>query len=85
MSKSSLGGYMAFVLFMGAAFNDAFEWQRVAMRQQLSAHLEKMKSADPAEGKAAMAEALQTVQKIMGKDWSPTGDWGAQIEKLIGG
>lgn len=85
MSSSALGGYVAFVLFMGAAYNDAFEWQRKAIRDECSDHLQRMKSKDPAEGKQAMVDTLETVQKIMGQDWQPQGEWMTTIQNMLGG
>jgi hypothetical protein len=85
MSNNALGGYMAFVLFIGAAMNDAFEWQRVAIRQQLGVHLEHMRSDDLKEAKTAMAACLSSVQQIMGRNWAPQGQWAQQIEVLLKG
>lgn len=85
MSDNALGGYLAFVLFIGAAFNDAFEWQRAAMRKALGGYLEQIKSGSREEGKAAMTACLMDVQKIMGKNWVPDSESLGQIEVLLKG
>lgn len=85
MSDNALGGYLAFVLFIGAAFNDAFEWQRAAMRRALGVHMERIKTGSREEGKAAMRDVLLDVQKIMGKNWVPDSESLGQIEVLLKG
>lgn len=85
MSEKALGGYMSFVLFIGSAFNDAFEWQRKAIREECSEYLEEMKSTDPEKAKEAMKNTLETVQRIMGPDWQPKGEWAESIQRLLGG
>ena len=76
---------MAFVLFMGAAFTDAFEWQRKAIREYVGVHLEHMKSSDRAKSKEGMIEALKFVQEIMGPNWTPNEEYSRQIEKFLEG
>lgn len=85
MSSKGLGGYLAFTMFVGAAWEDAFEYQRVMIRTQGRVHLEHMRAKDPAVGKAAMVAFLKDIQEIMGPKWKPSGEWAVVIENMLKG
>lgn len=82
---SALAGYLAFTLFFGAAWNDATEEQREVLRARIKPLLEESKdqSTSPARGRQLTAMILVETQRIMGDDWKPSGQWAAQIDKLL--
>jgi hypothetical protein len=82
---SAFAGYLAFTLFFGAAWNDATEEQRAALRAKIAPLLEESKdeSASPARGRQLTAMILVETQRIMGDEWKPQGDWSTQIDKLL--
>lgn len=82
---SAFAGYLAFTLFFGAAWNDATEERREALRTKIKPLLEesKDKSTSPARGRQLTAMILTETQRIMGDGWQPSGQWADQIDKLL--
>lgn len=82
---SAFAGYLAFTLFFGAAWHDATDEQREALRAKIAPLLEesKDKSTSPPRGRQLTAMILVETQRIMGDDWKPRDDWATQIDKLL--
>lgn len=81
--SSSLGGWAAFTLYIGAAHNDATPDQRELLRAKLPPYLDRIRNDDPAVWKPAVEDLLKAVNAVMGPDWGPTGEFDEWIRKLL--
>jgi len=75
--KRTLGGAMAFVLFVGAANADATPEKRKQLRERLTPLLETYRT----EGNPK--PILEAVIDIMGPDWEPHGEWATAIDAML--
>lgn len=73
---NAMGGYLAFVMALGAARNVATPEQMAKMRYEL---LPAMR--DP---EVPMYAVVLFLWEIMGDAWTPEGDWATWIESLVG-
>lgn len=82
----SIGGYLAFNLYIGAAFHDADEDQRYRMRQRLLPQVAQAREVrDNAEAWGVVAKSmLMVVHEVMGPSWAPQGEWMEAITSMIG-
>lgn len=80
-----VAGYMAFTLFIGAAWNDASPAQRHQLRTNIRPLLDefKDKSTSPSRARQLMAVILVDVVRTMGDDWVMPEQWMSQIEALL--
>lgn len=81
----SLGGYLAFTLYMAAAMNDGSGDQKRLLHTDLKPLLERMKEVqeDGREWGLVAQSMLLKVDKIMGPEWQPTAEWRNQIHLLM--
>lgn len=75
----SLGGWLAFTLYVGAAVADGDTVQRQALHDRVRPQLQELK-----EDRAAAQRILATIGEIMGADWRPTGPWEQHISAMLG-
>lgn len=78
-----LAGFMAFILFIGAAHNDANPEQRQRLRSEVMPLIKRFKEA-PLNDKASMYAVLNKVCDIMG-DWIPNDEAQQAIDALLNG
>jgi hypothetical protein len=64
---TSIEGFMAFILFVGAAVHDANEEQRARLNLEMPPLLDAMR--DKESYKREMAAVMEGVLEIMGDDW----------------
>lgn len=84
----SLGGYVAFTLWIGAAVHDATPDQRRLIQTQCRPLIERAREVSGnAEEWALVAKSIMmTVNHIMGPKWpGPQGEWLEQIERMVKG
>lgn len=81
----SLGGYLAFTLYLGAAMNDASGDQRRLLRTTMKPLLARMKEVqeDGREWGLVAQSVLINVHRIMGLEWRPNHEWSNQIKLLL--
>jgi hypothetical protein len=80
------GGYVAFTLYVGAAFREANRDQRSLLRTKLRPLIERMRqcSNDPREWGLVAHSIFININRIMGANWSPNEEWSRQIKLLLG-
>lgn len=81
----SLGGYMAYTLYIGAAFADANGDQTRLLRTKLPPMLKRMRElqGDDHNWPLAAKSLLMRIQEVMGPKWRPSDPWMAQIKALL--
>jgi hypothetical protein len=82
----SLGGWMAFILFVSAARADANAKQTEQMRRRVTPKLETLKRKDLTKEQVhwLISSTLQTTQDIMGDKWQPNREYLIAINAMIG-
>lgn len=76
----SLGGHIAFMMFVGAAMSDGTLQQRKQLREKLPPLLDALRDDG---SKVRYRAVLVTVCEVMGKDWMPTGEWMTVIDNML--
>lgn len=81
----SLGGHLAYTLYVGAALADANGDQTRLLRTKLPPMLKRMKELkdDDHNWRLAAQSLLMRIHEVMGKDWRPKGEWATQINALL--
>lgn len=81
----SIGPWLAFSLFIGAARSDADPAQLNTLRNHVIPAIRDLKRRDitPEETRRCLAVVLVRVQTIMGKDWQPQGEWMVAINSML--
>lgn len=81
----SLGGYLAFTLFIGAAFADSEPAKRQELRDALQPLIPEMRDKSTSLARwAQLAEMmLRETYRIMGDDWEMPADFKHQIKLLL--
>jgi hypothetical protein len=80
---STLGAWLSFTLYFGAAMHDASSAQREALRTAMSPVLQHLRSDDPEVWKPAVRNAFGVIHQVMGAQWAPQGEWARQIDLLL--
>jgi hypothetical protein len=84
-AMSAAAGYMAFTLYVGAAMHDANGDQKRLMQTKLPPLISRAKTVthDPDEWRLVAESILINVQRIMGPEWRPIGEWAERIDALL--
>lgn len=82
----SVGGWIAFTLFISAARYDADEAQQELLRAQVTPLLEDLKRSELSwrDVRQVTRIALERTQTIMGPRWVPKDEWMQAINAMIG-
>lgn len=80
------GGYVAFTLYVGAAFRDANRDQRSLLRTRIPPMIERLRecSDNAHEWKLVAESILIVINRIMGPKWLPSEEWMIQINLMLG-
>lgn len=76
MNLTTYGQALRFVLFVGAAMNDATPEQREVLDKKVRPLLEFYRST----GREAAVRIV--IRDVLGQDWQPSGDFKKQIDLL---
>lgn len=82
-----VAGWLAFTMFLGAAWNDATATQRQELQRHLNPALTQLKQDDlnAEQVRYLLRTILVYTQTIMGPSWEPTGEWMAVIQAMLKG
>jgi hypothetical protein len=83
MDHRVVAPWLAFTLYFGAAWAEANAWQQKALKEKFEEHQGDIRSRDPEVWRPATASFLKGVQKIMGSDWAPKGEWKQHLDQLM--
>jgi hypothetical protein len=79
---TKLAGYMAFILFMGAAMHDANEEQRARLNSEVRPLLDAMRAKTA--GEREMTAVMEKVLEVMGDNWQMNEESRKWIELMLG-
>lgn len=81
----TIGGYAAFTLYIGAAFNEASPSQRVLLRTKCQPMLNRMRelSGDAEQWAIAARSLLIRIHEVLGEEWTPKEETMRHIRSLM--
>lgn len=81
----TVGGYVALTMYVGAAFSEGSGDQKRLLRTKLPPMIRRMREEahDEQQWRLAVQSLLIRVQEVMGTGWTPRGETGEYIRRLM--